>query len=552
MYTSFVFRAPLSVVLPASHHTLGHNPKFRNSFPCHTYKNRTRNSFSCHTSKKRVCKSFACHTFSNLNFAVLFWSGSPPVSQSHSPVLTRRLSALRPSRLRDLRASSLRELCVTPSLRLHSFALRSQKSKKSEPLTPFFSTRPLHSSSLFVTLKQINPVFATLSKSTPGYTHLRHHLGSKSPDSVSLCLCGESFLPSKQPRLPRRLARNLLQLRVLLPQRLRHLHLRLGQHADQLQRVHRPLALIMIVRNHINVPSRVRHFLHSRRPRPQLFLRVQIVVPFISRNRRVIAEPRVVPPPVQPHISHRPGRQRRRLQRFSNHRLVNVAKSRAALAQQFKNFRHIPRRVPHFHHQRIIRKPLQHSIQISQSFLSPVKRERELHQHRAKFSRAAQHIESRAHQLFILNTRIRIMCKSLPKLSGEQKRRVRRNPLHPQFRVVRPHRIVKTGIDFNRVEKFRQVGNFVKSLRLPRRIRVSTPIRIRPSRRPHSNRRSFLSHPPQPKFPRHALSTPPGIRSSSCSGGFIPPPSLSTFRLCSGPPAARMLAAVCSVAARLP
>ena len=45
----------------------------------------------------------------------------------------------------------------------------SQKSAKSELVTPLFSSNRFHSSSLlFVTLKQISPVFATLSKSTPG------------------------------------------------------------------------------------------------------------------------------------------------------------------------------------------------------------------------------------------------------------------------------------------------------------------------------------------------------------------------------------------------
>jgi len=45
-----------------------------------------------------------------------------------------------------------------------------QKRAKSDLVTPLFSMKASHSSSLFVTLEQISPVFATLSKSTPGYT----------------------------------------------------------------------------------------------------------------------------------------------------------------------------------------------------------------------------------------------------------------------------------------------------------------------------------------------------------------------------------------------
>src|SRR5579863_3061888 len=44
--------------------------------------------------------------------------------------------------------------------------------KKCFRLTSFFSTKPSHSSSLFITLFPVSPVFATLSKSTPGYTPL--------------------------------------------------------------------------------------------------------------------------------------------------------------------------------------------------------------------------------------------------------------------------------------------------------------------------------------------------------------------------------------------
>jgi hypothetical protein len=55
-------------------------------------------------------------------------------------------------------------------LRLFATLTRtSQKRAKSDPVTPFFSTNPFHSSSLFVTLKLVISVFATHSKSTRGY-----------------------------------------------------------------------------------------------------------------------------------------------------------------------------------------------------------------------------------------------------------------------------------------------------------------------------------------------------------------------------------------------
>ena len=46
----------------------------------------------------------------------------------------------------------------------------SHESETIDHLTPFFSSTHFHSSALFVTLKPVSPAFATLTKSTPGYT----------------------------------------------------------------------------------------------------------------------------------------------------------------------------------------------------------------------------------------------------------------------------------------------------------------------------------------------------------------------------------------------
>lgn len=79
------------------------------------------------------------------------------------------------------------------------------------------------------------------------------------------------------------------------------------------------------------------------------------------------------------------------------------------------------------------------------------------------------------------------MRKPLPHFCGEHEISVRRNSLDPGLRVVRANRTVETCVDLDGVKKFRQVSGFVKPLGLLRRIRIPQPIRIRPSRWPHSN-----------------------------------------------------------------
>ena len=55
------------------------------------------------------------------------------------------------------------------TLRAHC-ALCANRSAKSETVTPFFSSQPIHSSSLFLTLKSVSPLSATLTKTPLGYT----------------------------------------------------------------------------------------------------------------------------------------------------------------------------------------------------------------------------------------------------------------------------------------------------------------------------------------------------------------------------------------------
>src|SRR5438552_700439 len=227
--------------------------------------------------------------------------------------------------------------------------------------------------------------------------------------------------PSKQPRLLRPLARNLFQSRIMFPQRLRHFHLFALQRRDQFQRVHHRFPFIMIVRNHINFPRRFFQLLHALGPRLQLFRRVQIVVSFVRRNRFIITKPSIVPPSVQPHINHRRSRLLRRAHRTPDQRLIDVAESRVVFRQQFKRLRHIPRRVSHFHHQRKIRESFKQLHQINHRVARPMKRERELQQHRAQFPSFAQRLESRAHQFFVLRGSSLIVRKSLHHFRRDQK-----------------------------------------------------------------------------------------------------------------------------------
>src|SRR5260221_6742515 len=99
----------------------------------------------------------------------------------------------------------------------------------------------------------------------------------------------------------------------------------------------------------------------------------------------------------------------------------------------------------------------------------------------------AQNVEPGAHQTFILVARARIMRESLPHFCGEHEIRVGCGTLNPYSRVMRSSRVVKTGVDFDGVKKFRQVADFVESPGLSARISVTRPVRVRPARWPHAN-----------------------------------------------------------------
>src|SRR5229473_2641221 len=94
----------------------------------------------------------------------------------------------------------------------------------------------------------------------------------------------------KQHRLGGRTIGNGLEFRVLPPERLRHLHFRSLQDADELQRIHDGLALKVIVGDHERLAGALRDFADARDPGSQLFGGVEIVVTLMSGNRCIVAE----------------------------------------------------------------------------------------------------------------------------------------------------------------------------------------------------------------------------------------------------------------------
>src|SRR5712672_4314917 len=112
------------------------------------------------------------------------------------------------------------------------------------------------------------------------------------------------------------------------------------------------------------------------------------------RNLRIVAEPGVIAPPVEPHVANRRSGFRRRLERTPDHWLVDVAERSLMLTQQCEYFRIVPSCVAHFHHQRIIRKAFQPSRKKISCLRVAMKRERELQQHRSQLAGLVQYIEA--------------------------------------------------------------------------------------------------------------------------------------------------------------
>src|SRR5712672_3542363 len=202
------------------------------------------------------------------------------------------------------------------------------------------------------------------------------------------------------------------------------------------------------------------------------------------RNFRIVAEPGVIAPPMQPYVANRRSDFRRRLERTPDHWLVDVAERSLMLTQQREYFRIVPSGVAHFHHKRIIRKAFQQSRKIISRLRIAMKRERELQQHRSQLAGLVQYIEAGTYRAVIFGSRARVVREFLPHLCRKNKVRVCGNPLNPLLGMFRVQWLIKRSVDLDSVKKLRQVGGFMKTLWSWRGVHISSPIRIRPSRGP--------------------------------------------------------------------
>src|SRR6267154_1704795 len=195
------------------------------------------------------------------------------------------------------------------------------------------------------------------------------------------------------------------------------------------------------------------------------------------RNFRIVAEPGVIAPPVQPHVANCRSAFRRRLKRTPDHWLVDIAERSLMLTQQCEYFRIVPSSVAHFHHKRIIRKAFQPSRKKISCLRIAVKRERELQQHRSQLAGLAQYIEASTYRAFILRSRARVVREFLPHLCRENKARICGNPLDPLLGMLRVQWLIKRSVDLDSVKNLRQVRGFMKALWPWRGLHISSPIR---------------------------------------------------------------------------
>src|SRR5712671_5757789 len=196
------------------------------------------------------------------------------------------------------------------------------------------------------------------------------------------------------------------------------------------------------------------------------------------RNFRIVAEPGVIAPPMQPYVANRRSNFRRRLERTPDHRLIDVAERGLMFTQQREYFRIVPSCVAHFHRKRIIRKAFQLSRKKISCLRIAVKRERELQQHRPQLAGLVQYIEASTYRAFILRSRARVVREFLPHLCRENKARICGNALDPLLGMLRVQWLIKRSVDLDSVKKLRQVGGFMKTLWSWRGIHISSPIRI--------------------------------------------------------------------------
>jgi hypothetical protein len=146
------------------------------------------------------------------------------------------------------------------------------------------------------------------------------------------------------------------------------------------------------------------------------------------------------------------------------------------LAQQRKDLGIVPGRMAHLHGKRVIAEAFQNRAKIRGRFRGPVKRKRELQQHRAELPGLVQDIEAGAYRAFILGGGTRVVREFLPQLGSEHKARIRGNAFEPLLGVLRVQWLVEGSVDLDGVKELREVRSFVKAFRSRRRVHVSSPI----------------------------------------------------------------------------
>jgi hypothetical protein len=123
-----------------------------------------------------------------------------------------------------------------------------------------------------------------------------------------------------------------------MSQRLRDLHLLLGQQVNKLEGVYDRLRLKMIVGDHEGGARPRCNLLDPLGPRIEFLLRIKVVVAFFGRTHGIIAEPSIVAAAVQTNVSYRRRGLLTRPDGPADNGLVDIAKSDAALVQEFVEF----------------------------------------------------------------------------------------------------------------------------------------------------------------------------------------------------------------------
>src|SRR6266446_2029883 len=121
---------------------------------------------------------------------------------------------------------------------------------------------------------------------------------------------------------------------------------------------------------------------------------------------------------------------------------------------------------------------------IRDRFRGAVKRERELQQYRSELTGLVQYIEAGAHRALVFWRGARVVGELLPKLRGKHKARIAGDAVEPLPGMLRVQWLVERSVDLDGVKEFCEVRSLVKAFRPRRRVHVSGPVRIRPSRRP--------------------------------------------------------------------